>query len=506
MAHFYERLSSLDQTFLSFETPTTQMHIALTAIFESGPLQVGARGVRIDRIRQHIASRLHLIPRYRQRLARIPVLQDPVWVDDDHFALDYHVRHACLPGSGDESQLRARCEEILERPLDRTRPLWEIWVIEGLAEGRFALLTKVHHSLVDGVGGVGILTTLLSLEADQELSPEPPWTPRRQPANASLLRDEVARRGASLLTFGRRLGSFGRHPATTVHDVGRRAGALWSLAAGNLRRTPATPLNQPVGPHRRVHWLSFDLREMKSVKQALGGTVNDVVLATVAGALRCFFLARAIAPTDDFKVAAPVNVRVPHAPSSAGNQVSIWLLRLPLGEPDPRRRFVAVRDATAKQKAQGSADAATLLTEAGEWAGAGVVHFATRLIALASPYNLIVTNVPGPPVPLYLLGARMQAAFPYLPLFESQGLGIALFSYRERITWGLTGDWDLLPDLAAFGAALESAFLELRLAAATDALARSHAPGREAIPSPPMSMPTSWTTPGARSVGARASK
>ena len=479
----YERLSSLDQTFLSFETATTHMHIALTAIFEVGPL--GERGgVDIGRVRRHIAARLHLIPRYRQRLACVPFVREPVWVDDEHFDLGYHVRHASLPHPGDEGQLRGRCEEILERPLDRTRPLWETWIIEGLGRRRFAMLTKVHHCLVDGVGGVGIITTLLSMDPESEPETPPPWTPRPAPSAAVMVGGEVLRRGRALVDLGQQARRVGRDPAALGRALRRRGEAVWSLLASGITATPRTPLTCDVGPHRRVHWLALDLPQVKAVKRALGGTVNDVVLATVAGGLRRFLLERrGGAGLRDFKVAVPVNVRA-DGERGLGNRASIWILTLPLAEADPRRRLAAIHAATDELKRRGGADGAAVLTEAAEWAGASVVHLAVRLIALASPYNLIVTNVPGPPMALYLLGARMEQAYPYLPLFQSQGLGVALFSYRDQIFCGLTGDWDGLPDVAELGDALEQAFGELHLAAAAGALGRrvAEAPREERVP------------------------
>jgi WS/DGAT/MGAT family acyltransferase len=478
MVAAYERLSSLDQTFLSFETGTTHMHIALTAIFEAGPL--GARGgVDIDRIRRHIAARLHLIPRYRQRLAYVPVLRDPVWIDDDRFDLDYHVRHASLPHPWGDVELRQRCEEILERPLDRDRPLWEIWIIEGLTRRRFAMLTKVHHCLVDGIGGVGILTTLLSLDAETANDPAPSWKARAIPSAGEMLGREVVRRGRALVQVGREVGRLSRDPAALASSVRRRVTAVWSLLATGLRATPRTPLNCTVGAHRRIDWRSLDLGEVKAVKNALGGTVNDVVLATVAGGLRRFLLARRDgAGLEDFKVAVPVNVRDSND-GRPGNRASIWMLTLPLGESDALQRLHAIRATTEEMKTNDRAQGAAVLTEAAEWAGAGVVHLAVRLIALASPYNLIVTNVPGPSVPLYLLGARMLDAYPYLPLFQSQGLGVALFSHGSRLNWGLTGDWDGLPDVAELGRAFEETFWELRN------LATAKTTERPARPSPP---------------------
>jgi WS/DGAT/MGAT family acyltransferase len=466
----YERLSRLDESFLSFETANTPMHIALTGIFSAGGLATGRGGVDAARIRAHVASRLHLVPRYRQRLHLVPMLHDTVWVDDDGFDLAYHVRHASLPRPGSEAQLRTRCAEILERPLDRRRPLWEMWVIEGLEGGRFALVFKVHHCMVDGVGGVALLVNLLTAEPLDDVAAPLPWSPAPLPRDPVLLGTELARRGRSLAEVGlglpaRALGD----PAGLGRAALRRAGAIWSLASGGLRPKPGTPLNGGVGPHRRIEWMRLSIAAIKEIRDRLGGTLNDVVLATVAGGLRRFL---ASDPIDAIKVACPVNVRGPEERGRTTNLVSAWILSLSLREGDPRRRFVAIQETTAELKRTAQADGAKTLLEAAEWTGAPVLHAAIRLISSRMPVNLVVTNVPGPPFALYLLSARMEQAYPFLPLFESQGLGIALFRYRDDLFLGLTGDWDLLARLDELPAALSEAFTELRRSAGKPASLR----------------------------------
>jgi diacylglycerol O-acyltransferase / wax synthase len=465
----YERLSRLDESFLSFETANTPMHIALTGIFSAGDLATANGGVDAARIRAHVASRLHLVPRYRQRLHVVPMLRDTVWVDDDAFDLGYHVRHTSLPRPGSEAQLRTRSAEILERPLDRRRPLWEMWVIEGLEGGRFALIFKVHHCMVDGVGGVALLVNLLTAEPLRDVPTPLPWEPRPIPRDPSLVGAELARRGRSLFDLGSRLPARVSDPAAFGRAALKRAGAVWSLASGGLRPKPGAPINGPVGPHRRVEWMRFPIAAIREIRDQLGGTLNDVVLATVSGGLRRFLAGD---PVDAIRIACPVNVRGPGEGGKTTNLVSAWILSLSLREPDPRRRYLAIQETTAELKRTAQADGAQTLLVAAEWTGAPVLHAAIRLIASRMPVNLVVTNVPGPPFALYLLSARMEQAFPFLPLFESQGLGIALFRYGEDLFVGLTGDWDLLARLEELPAALGEAFAELRRSAGAPASLR----------------------------------
>lgn len=473
----YERLSRLDETFLSFETENTPMHIALTGIFTPGGLATPDGGVDGQRIRAHVASRLHRVPRYRQRLQLIPVLHDAIWVDDENFDLGYHVRHTSLPRPGSEEQLRSRCAEILERPLDRRRPLWEMWIIEGLEGGRFALLFKVHHCMVDGVGGVALLVNLLGIEPSTETAPSVPWSPRRIPVDSAILGAEIKSRGRSLLDLGRRFGRGLTAPSALGRTVLRRASAVLSLASGGLRPRPATPINGPVGPHRRIAWMRLSLAEMKAVRKALGGTVNDVVLATVAGGLSRFLAGQGV---DACRIACPVNQRGPGEDDRPTNLVSAWILELPLREQDARRRYAAICETTAELKRSAQADGARALLEAAEWTGAPVLHAAVRLVSSRMPVHFIVTNVPGPPFPLYLLSAQLESAYPFLPLFESQGLGIALFRYLDEIFVGLTGEWDLLERLDELPEALHAAFEELQSLAGrpTTALRTTRAPSK----------------------------
>lgn len=457
----YDRLSALDQSFLSFETRNAYMHVAVTAIFEPRSLATAEGGIDINRIRRHIAARLPLIPRYRQRLMHTPVVSDAVWVDDDRFDLGFHVRHASLPRPGGERQLQRRCAEILERPLDRRRPLWEVWIIEGLSGGRFAMLAKVHHCMVDGIAGVDILAALLGTDPSEELEPVAPWTPRPQPSERTLLADAVRRRARASVGL---LRDVLRAPSQAGQDVGTRTAALMRLLR-HLGRAPSTPFNQPIGPHRRVDWLSFDLAVIKAIRNRLGGTINDVVLTTVAGAVGKFLARRRVWLDGEFRTVVPVSVRADDQRGVPGNRVSVWITALPVSQRDARRRLETVRAMTVELKDTQEAMGAELITQAAEWTTANVINLAAQFINSARRFNLIVTNVPGPPVPFYLLGAPMVAVYPHLPLFENQGLGVALLSYAGTLYWGVGADWNQMPDLSEFMGDIAESFDELCVAA-----------------------------------------
>jgi WS/DGAT/MGAT family acyltransferase len=465
---FYERLSALDQSFLAFETANASMHVALTAIFEPGSLATEQGGVDIDRIRRHIAARLPLLPRYRQRIVHTPVMSEAIWIDDDAFDLGYHVRHASLPRPGGERQLQRRCAEILERPLDRRRPLWEIWVIEGLSEGRFAMLAKVHHCMVDGIAGVELLAAILATEPCETSQPIEPWTPRPMPSDGELFADEMRRRTRASLRLVRGVRRALRAPAGAARALGARAATIGRMLT-QLGSAPSTPFNQPIGPHRRIDWLAVDMATIKTIRTRLGGTVNDVVLTTVAGGVGRFLRRRGARLDGEFRTVVPVNVRTADEQGMLGNRVSVWLTSLPVRQLDARSRHAAVSAVTAQLKADEDAMGAELMMQAAEWTTATVINLAVQFINRARRFNLIVTNVPGPPVPFYLLGARMLAGYPHLPLFENQGLGVALFSYAGQLYWGVAADWNQMPDLGDFITDLAASFEELR--AAADALA-----------------------------------
>jgi diacylglycerol O-acyltransferase len=476
----FERLSAQDSSFLVFENANAHMHVGGTAILEAGPLKRRQGGIDIKRIRAYIASRLHWLPRYRQRLALVPIENHPVWVDDDHFNLNYHVRHACLPYPGDDDQLKQLVGRIMSQQLDRGKPLWEAWVVEGLANDRVALVTKAHHCMVDGIASVDLLSVLMSPTPDTAIEEPPAWTPRPVPTQIELLRDALARRVSAPLELARSFTRILDEPDEVGAQLLQRASATLQMIGAGLRRPGVTPINQPIGPHRRFDWLKLDLSEVKEVKNRLGGTVNDVVLATVSGGLHRFLVKRGVDVKGlDYRVVLPVSMRAPEEHSTSGNRVSAWITSLPIHQRDPRRCLDAVRRTTAELKQSKLELGADTLTEVGELAGSGMMTLGVRLAARLHPYNLIVTNVSGPQLPLYLLGSRMLEGFPQVPLFEYQGLGIALFSYAGSLCWGFNAEWELLPDLHELVAAVEASFRELHAAATSSEIpVQRRAPAR----------------------------
>jgi WS/DGAT/MGAT family acyltransferase len=461
-------LSFLDTSFLALESPTTHMHVAAVAMYDSGPLQTGDGGIDIDKIRRFIGAKLHLVPRYRQHLAWIPIDRHPVWVDDAEFDIEYHVRHTALPQPGTEEQLRLQVGEILSRQLDRTKPLWELWVVEGIDGNRFAIVSKIHHAMIDGVSGIDLMAMLFGFAPTDEIPEAPGFEPEPVPSGTELLVGEAARRAGRIVY---RLRSV-RHLADMAPEIAVNAGARAlaasrALTSGWLRSTTLTPLNGDIGPNRRFGWFSIDLDEVKEIKNVCGVTVNDVVLATVAGAVRSYLIEeRDFDPSDaDFRVMAPVSVRSSSERGTLGNQVAMWLVPLPLGEESPRDRLATIRNETIELKATNQALGAATLVRLSSGAPITLLSLATRLAAGVRPFNMTVTNVPGPQFPLYLLGSRLLAQYPLVPLWHHHGLGIAIFSYDGRMDWGLNADWDRVPDLEVFVAHLERAFVELRAGA-----------------------------------------
>lgn len=461
----YDRLSALDRSFLDLEEPSMHMHVGGCFLFEAGPLSRPEGGIDIDRIRAYVESRLHRIPRYRQRIEWIPFENHPVWVDDDRFNLHYHVRHTSLPAPGDERSLKRLFGRIVSQQLDRGKPLWEMWIVEGLEHDRFAMISKVHHCMIDGVSGMDLLQVLLSITPDKEIEEAPRWLPSPPPSRAALVRDAVLRRVGtplSLLDRARRSLTAPREAWERLSDdlsaLGQALGA-WSHSASS------TPLNQKIGPHRRFDWLGFDLDEVKRVKNALGGTVNDVVLATVAGAVGRFLEQRGVSRARlrelDFRAFCPVSVRSASERGTLGNRVASIIARLPVGESDPALRLARVRETMGDLKDSKQALGAEVLTSVSEWTAPTLISVAARLGYRHLAANLVVTNVPGPQIPLYLLGARMLESYPMVPLFVNHTLGIALFSYAGGLYWGFTADWDRVPDLHDFVIHVDRSFREL---------------------------------------------
>ncbi len=462
----YDRLTALDNSFLVLEKPNAYMHVASTITFESGPLRTPEGGVDIDAIKRLTAAKLHLIPRYRQKLQYIPFEGRPVWVDDDRFSIDYHVRHTSLPRPGTLDQLKRMAARIMQTHLDRSKPLWETWIVEGVEGDRFAMISKVHHCMIDGVSGVDLLNILLSPDPAAEVPLAPAFVPRPAPKARELLLDEIWRRVTLPLQTLGDVRRFAREAQDVRRELAVRGRALADMLGWALRRPSETPLNEPIGPNRRFDWLTMDIDEIKLLRRALGGSLNDVVLATVAGAVRQFLLQRRVALEGlDFRVMAPVSVRRESQRGALGNAVSAWIVPLPLAEPDPIARFRAICEVTAQLKESKQAVAAEALTQAADWMPSTLLSLGARNATRLLPFNLVVTNVPGPQVPMYMLGARMLESYPNVPLTDRLGLGIALLSYAGRLHWGFNGDYDLLPDLDLFVQAVGDAYHELRKAA-----------------------------------------
>jgi diacylglycerol O-acyltransferase len=469
------RLGFLDKSFLHLETPTSPMHIAGLATFESGPLKTSDGGVDIDKIRDYVASRLHLIPRYRQRLAYVPLENHPVWVDDEHFNIHYHLRHVALPKPGDARQLRRLAARVMAQHLDRQKPLWEIWILEGLADaGQFVMITKVHHCMVDGLSSVVLLNILLTPRPSEGCDQPPHWIPSREPSGWALVRGALGRYARLPLELASSLPRVLREAVDPRSGLCAELRALRSTVAAGSRGVSDTPLNRCIGPHRRLDWLTMNLAEVKGVKNALGGTLNDVVLATVAGALRRFLLRRGMdVMLLDVRVMAPVSIRTDEDHDVLGNQIAAWMVPMPLGERDPLRRLERIREATNRLKESSPALGSALLTGVGEWAPPSLLSLGARLAVRALPFNLVVTNVPGPQQALYMLGGKMVDNFGFIPLVDSLCLGVVLFSYSGKLCWGFTAEWDLLPDLDDFVNDVAMSFRELcEASAATPARRR----------------------------------
>ncbi len=459
----YERLSFLDSTFLAMEDRNAHFHVAGVMIFGSGGLRAPQGGVDVDRIKRHVQSKLHLIPRYRQVLNWVPLEHHPVWVDDEFFDIDFHVRRATLTEERDETDLKRLTGKIFSQKLDRFRPLWEMWVVDGFADGRFAIIAKVHHCMIDGMAGVDLLKVLLSPVPVEKIDPPQPYEARPAPSGLELLTDETRRRMRSPFTALKSIRDLGEGVAGVAAELEMRLRAMGrALGSGWLHNASATPLNRRIGPNRKFEWMRVDLDEVKSVKNTWGGTVNDVILATTAGAVRKYLLSHDT-PVDnlEFRIMAPVSVRADDD-TSLGNQVAMWLADLPISSKTPRARFKKVARSTAELKETNQALGASLLVQATSWTPSTILTMAMRLAGTSlRPFNMTVTNVPGPQIPIYLLDAELEVQYPMVPLWTNHGLSIALFSYNGDVAWGVVVDSDTVHDLNRFMDYLDESFREL---------------------------------------------
>jgi diacylglycerol O-acyltransferase len=457
-----DRLTSTDATFLHQEGASSHMHIGGVLIFEGPPPDFR------DYL-DHVRGRLHLVPRYRQKLA-VPPFQTgrPLWVDDPSFNLEYHVRHSALPAPGGEEQLFRLAARIASQQLDRERPLWESWLIEGLEDDRFALIFKTHHALVDGISGVDLATVLLDLERH----PKPPstqlerWQPRPEPSPADLLlagARGMVRTGSALAS--RALEALSR-PGASLDVLREALEGVGEIVWAGLNPAPVTPLNVPIGPHRRYAVSRQRLADYKEIKDALGGTVNDVVLTVVSGALASWLRARGVRTEGlEMRALVPVSVRTEAQRGSLGNQLAVMRGPLPVYISDPVARLRFVRQAMDGLKESKQAVGASTLAQVTNLAPPTILAQASRLQFSTRLFNLLVTNVPGPQLPLFVLGRQLLDLFPLAFLPENHALAVAIMSYDGALDYGLLGDYDALPDIELIAQGLGESLQELLAAA-----------------------------------------
>jgi WS/DGAT/MGAT family acyltransferase len=452
-----ERLSALDSSFLYLEEPGTPMHVG-------GVLVLETPSGGVEALAGLIAARLPLVPRYRQRVAEVPGhLANPVWVDDPEFDLEYHVRRSALPRPGTESQLLELVSRLMARPLDRSRPLWEAYLVEGVEGGRVAVVTKTHPALVDGLSAIDIGQVLLDVAPDTPAPELGEWRPERVPTGAQLLvqaLDEYVRRPSSIVDQVR---SAVTDVRATAARVGGAAGGFLRTARSTILPAPHSPLNAPVGSRRRVTVARAQLTAVKEVRRLYGGTVNDVLLAVVTGALREWLLSRGEPVVGGRTVRALVPVSLQDDEAADANRVSSYLVDLPVGEPNPRVRLTRLSYAMRGVAAHGQSVGADSLIALTGFAPPTLHALGARAARGLSRrlFNLVVTNVPGPQVPLYAAGGRMLEVFPVVPLARGQGLSIGMTSYDGSVFFGLNADPDIVGDVHVLADLIEQEIGEL---------------------------------------------
>jgi diacylglycerol O-acyltransferase len=459
-----QRLSGMDASFLYLETPRVHMHVGGLAVLDPSG-RPGGR-LRLEHIRDLVAERIHMVPRFRQKVLfpALPVGR-PAWVDDERFDLSFHLRRAALPPPGGRAELGELVGRVVSRPLDRSRPLWELYLIEGLEGGYVAALAKSHHAMIDGVSGMDLASVLFDFTAEPQPLTPPPWRAEAAPARGENLREAVTDQVVHpLRTISEGVGWLRRAPEEALELARRTLAGFSSLVSAGP--TPPGPFNVAVGPNRRFAMAEVSVDEAKAVKNVLGGTVNDVVLATVAGALHRFLKGRGEKTSGvSLRALVPVSIRDESQRMAFGNRVSMFFVDLPAGRMDAARRLRRVIAATRELKSKHQAVAASALISLGTWAPPTLHGLAARLVARQRVANLVVSNVPGPQVPLYLAGARQVTTYPVMPLGPKMALSVAVTSLSGVMGFGLTADWDSVPDVEDLARNLLESFEELKKAA-----------------------------------------
>ena len=455
-----ERLTPLDASFLYLEQPSRHMHVAGLSVLDPSTRPDGR--LRFEDVASAFSSRLHLAPRLRQKVRTVPFgLANPVWVDDPGFDLDFHLRRAAIPAPGGRRELTRYVQRVLSRPLDRSKPLWELYVIEGLEDGHVATLMKVHHAMIDGLSGMHLTAAMYDLSAEPPAAPPPPaWSPEPEPTDEELVLAAA--------------GELATHPAqalASAFDAARRAPAMTALGLGTalsgvrsifgMGTRPASPFDVRVGPNRRFAMTEAPVQRFKDVKRALGGTVNDIVLTTVGGALHRVLRDRK-EPTKGrtLRVMVPVSVRG-EGDGPLGNRVAPAFVDLPVAAMGPKRRLALVREGTRHLKDSMMAMGADTIIGLGAYAPGGLLAAAARLASRGPWFNLVVSNIPGPQQGMYLAGAKLVAQYPSLPLGENSALSIACTSIGGTMAFGLTADYDGMPDVERLALALDESLDEL---------------------------------------------
>jgi diacylglycerol O-acyltransferase len=457
-----DRLSPLDSSFLHIEDRVSHMHIGSVAIFE-GPEPPFEQFVTM------IEGKLPLVPRYRQVVREVPFeLERPVWVDDPDFNIDYHLRHTALPTPGGEAELRRLVGRLMSQQLDRTKPLWEIWVVQGLEQGRWAMVAKTHHAMVDGVSGTELLAVVMDTSPEQSPAVPDDWHPSPLPSGARLLAEAALELAVTPYEQLRAIRAATRVPRQALHQLGEVVQGISSMA-GVLRSNPVSTLNGPIGPHRRYAWASTSVEDVKVIRKGLGGTFNDVVLAAITDGFRELLLSRGEAVDRVVRTLVPVSVRPRDASGRAvgdatyENKVSAMFASLPVDLEHPDERLHAITAQMKGLKESNEAVAGEALTSLSGFAPPMLLALGMRVAGRVQQRNINTgtTNVPGPQFPLYAAGRRMLKAYPYVPLFGQVRIAVAIFSYDGQVNFGLTGDYDTAADIEVLADGIEAGMRRL---------------------------------------------
>ncbi len=456
-----DRLTAVDASFLTNESSNSHMHVGAILIFEGPPPKY------VDLV-EHVRSRLNLVPRFRQKLV-VPPLEAgrPLWADDVNFNLTYHIRHTALPEPGGEAQLKRLAGRIFSQQLDRSKPLWELWLAQGLERDRFAILTKTHHAMVDGISGVDIGTVLFDLEPAPQAPPvEDDWVPQPEPGTTELVARGIADVVAAPVALAERAVEAVRNPETTARKAVEALEGISEIVTAFADPAPDVPLNAEIGPHRRYVWARSELATFKRIKDALGGTVNDVVLAVVAGALRNWLDRRGIRTEGlELRALVPVSIRSEDERGDLGNRIALMRGPLPVYVEDPVRRLRVISEEMAGLKRSKQALGAEVISRFNDFAPPTLLAQASRINFSTRLFNLIVTNVPGPQVPLYVLGREMEEVFPVAFLPQNHAVAVAIMSYNGKIGFGLLADYDSMEDVELLSEGIAGSLAELEQAA-----------------------------------------